>query len=295
MSLTSVTGSRVLEVPATPATPLADASLSRSSAVVPQAALGSEKVPKDRLVLVDALTGRPDLVRQMFAQVYGWTGAIVTVESWEQVVREIANCSRIGELLFYSHAVYDALSVNGTQKTSAQFIDAIAPVAPSISSIIFEGCVIGNDLVGLHEMATRLRVSRVQGWTYWHYLDWWRPVPTGDAAAALTAFQPAAARAEPYLPASPDGARTVSVSDQSKAFATSTLSLAGEYFVESLYSEVKPSFEAAILNSLLTPDLHRPRASAEYRLIDSSAAQGALEPLLISTRPPFARVVMTPW
>ena len=144
-------------------------------------------------------------------------------------------------------------------------------------------------------MATRLRVSRVQGWTYWHYLDWWRPVPTGDAAAALSAFEPVAARAEPYLPASPDGARTVSVADQSKAFAASTLSLAGEYFVESLYSEVKPNFEAAILGDLLTPALHRSRASAEYRLVDSSAAQAALEPLLISTRPPFARVVMTPW
>lgn len=294
MSRSSATGTRALDVPATPGTPLRDASLTRGADVLSQAPLGTTAAARDRLVLVDTSLSS-SLVTQFFAQVYGITSPLTGVSSWSDVEREVRACSSIGELLLFSHAVYSAASIGGVQKTPSQIADLLAPVMPPTATLRFEGCVLGHALDGLHDLALRLRIGQVQAWTFWHYLDWWNPFPTGDPAAALAKFSPLAVVAEPYLPASADGARTISVAVQEASFSANALSLAAEYFIEVLGTHAKPNFAAAVQQGLLTASAHRPRGSAEYRLIDSAGSQAALDALNNSTRPPFARVVMTPW
>ncbi len=296
MSRTPATGQRALDVPATPATPLVDASLQRTPEVLTQAPLRTEKKPKDRLALIDDYAGSLDLVRQYFVQVYHWKATdVVEVSSWDAAEAELAKCSSIGELVILSHAVYSAVSVHGVQLTPNQFADRFAPVAPPISALSFDGCVIGQDLSGLHAIATRMKISQVRGWTFWHYMDWWRMTPTGDPAGALAQFQPLAQRASPYLPKSLLGDVTYSAAEQEPLFSSSKLNLAGEYFVESILSMVKPDFVQAIIANQIDPAIHRTRSSAEIRLIDSGAAQSALETALSTSRPVFARAVVTPW
>lgn len=294
MSLPGLTGGRALAVPATPSTPLADASLSRSAEVLTQAPLGTQPAARARLVLVDASVAGT-LVTQFFAQVYGVTEPITPVSSWNDVAREIGAYASIGELYILSHAVYGAISIDGSQKTPSQVADLLQPIMPPTSSFRIEGCVLGHALDGLHDLAVRLKVAQVQAWTYWHVLDWWNVPPTGDINAALAQFSPLAAAAQPYLPASPDGLRTIDVPTQEAAFTASALALAAEYFVEVYGSHAKPNFGSALQAGGVNPTLHVPRGAAQYRLVDSAGAQSALDALLNSSRPPFCRVVMTPW
>jgi hypothetical protein len=296
MSLTTATGLRALDVPATPTTPLGDASLGRAPQVLTQAPLGTEKKATDKLVFVDSSIGRLDLITQHYVQVYGYRASdIVPVSSWDDVKVRLAACSSIGEMCIFSHSVYSAVELNGAQRTANQIADEFAAVAPPISTLSFDGCVIGTDLVGLHAIATRLKISYVRGWTFWHYLDWWRMTPTGDPGAALAVFQPLGARASPWLPQSADGKQTISLAEQEPLFSAGTLNLAGEYFVHSLTEEVKPDFVTAVQNSTLDPAIHRTRGSAETRLIDSAGAHGAADAAIKGTPPLLARVVVTPW
>lgn len=296
MSLPSPTGQRALNVPATPASPLTEASLGRTGQVLTQAPLGTQKSAKAKLALVadDALS--PERAYAYFSQVYGWpTSAIVVVSSWDDVERELGACSSIGELVIFSHAVFDAVSVGGAQLTGRQFADRFKPVAPLIEGLSFDGCVFGGQLEGIHYIATQLKIPRVRGWTWWHALDWWRVPPQGDPAAALAAFQPLAAIASTWLPHSLDGQRVYTQAEQEPMFSAGKLNLLAEYFVGVLDDAATPNFGAAVVAGTMDPNKQRPRSGAPERLVDSSGAQAALEIELTPYPPLFARVVMTPW
>lgn len=296
MSLPSATGQRALDVPATPSSPVTQASLGGAPQVLTQAPLGTQKTPKTRLILVASDTGSPARTNQYFAQVYGApTSTIVSVSSWDDVTRELEACSSIGELVILSHAVFDAVEIGGTQLTANQFADRFAPIAPPIGGLSFDGCVIGTDLVGIHGIATRMKIPQVRGWTWWHCLDYWRMTPTGDAAAALAAFQPLAAIASPWLPKSLDGLTVYSQAEQERLFTAKTLNLVGEYFIGVLDDAARPDFVSAVRDGTLDPNKHRTRASGPVRLVDSAGAQGALQVELTPYPPLFARVIMTPW
>ncbi|MCC6319047.1 MAG: hypothetical protein IT361_15310 [Gemmatimonadaceae bacterium] len=295
MSLTTPAGMRALDVPATPSSSVGTASLARAPEVLVQAPLGTQKKAVDRLALFAA--GSPALVRQFYAQVHGWpASAVVQVSSWSDIKAQLASCSSIGELAILSHAAYSAVSVGGAQRTAGQFCDEVASVAPSIGSLAFDGCVFGTDLPGLHTIATRLRIPRVYGWTFWHYMDWWNPFPaTGDPAADLAVFQPLGQAASPWLPKSVNGQQVYTLAEQEPLFSARKLNVAAEYFVESLTMMADPSFLLALQDGRLDPATHRPRGSAEFRLIDSSGAQGAADAAINASRPMFGRIEMTPW
>jgi hypothetical protein len=297
MSLPSTTGQRALDVPATPGSPLTQASLGRAPQVLTQAPLGTQKVVKPRLFLYGSDTGSPERTTQYFTQVYGAPkSAIVSVSTWDDVERELNACSSIGELLILSHAVFDAISLDGVQLTPNQFADRFAPIAPTIGSLQFDGCVIGTDLVGMHNIALRMKIDEVRGWTWWHYVDWWRMTGTGsDPAANLALFQPLAAVASPWLPRSRDGLTVYSQADQEPLFSANKLNLIGEYFIGELGQEAKPGFVAAVQAGTLDPNKHRPRGTCAVRRVDSAAAQGAVEIELAPYPPLLARVIMTPW
>lgn len=297
MSLPSATGQRALDVPATPGSPLTAASLDRAPQVLTQAPLGTEKKPRTLLILVADDAGSPALVNQYFAQVYGApASAIVRVTSWDDVTRELEACSSIVELVILSHAVFDAAEIGGVQLTATQFADRFAPVAPPISRLSFDGCVIGTQLAGMHDLALRMKISQVLGWTWWHYMDWWRMTPTGtDMAKNLAMFQPLAASASPWLPKSLDGRTTYSQAEQEPLFTAGKLNLVGEYLIGVLDDEAKPDFVTAVQEGKLDPGKHRTRVSAPIRLVDSAGGQAALEGELVPYPPLLARVVMTPW
>lgn len=296
MSLPSPTGQRALDVPSTPSSPLTEASLGRGGQVLTQAPLGTQKTAKVQLALIGTDTGSQELTSKYITQVYGWPqSAIVYVSNWDDVSRELEACSDIGQLVILSHAIYDAISISGMQLTANQFTDRFAPIAPPIGGLSFDGCVFGTQLDGVHALATRMKIPEVRGWTWWHYMDWWQVVPTGDPAAALTAFQPFAAVASQWLPRSLDGRTVYSQAEQESLFSKGTLKLFAEYFTGLLDDPAKPDFVTAVLEGKLDPNKHRPRASAPVRLVESADAQSALEVELTPYPPLFARVVMTPW
>lgn len=295
MSLPSPTGLRALDVPSTPTSPLEAASLGRAPQVLTQAPLGTEKKPRTQLVLVASDTHSMGIAPQYYAQIHGWpASSIVQVSSWDDVKRELSACSSIGELVLFTHSVYDALEVNGTQLTANQFLAEFEKIAPPIGSLTFDGCVFGTNLEGLHAIATGMKIPQVRGWTYWHCISPWNFFPTGSIADALAEFQPLADRASPWLPKSADGLSVYSRAEQEALFIKSKMNLAGEYFVY-LFSDQLKDMRQALTDGSMVPDKHRTRGSADVRLVDSAGAQGALDMEIRSSRPPFFRVVMTPW
>ena len=293
MSQTPATGQRALDVPATPTTPLVDASLGQAPHVLTQAPLQTEKAPIDRLALVAA--GSFELMQQYFVQVYRWQASDVReVSSWAAVEAEFAKYSSINELVVVSHSSASGVWISGDKDlTPDQFAERFRPLAPPITSLSFDGCMIGNDLTGLHAIATKMKISQVRGWTFWHYLDLWQIVPIGDPAAALDAFRPLATKAAPYLPKNVAG-DTYSVAEQEPLFSSSTLKLAAEYFFET-FDHLPSKFVDMITANKTDPAIHRTRASAEIYNVNSAAAQSSLEEALNSSRPLFARAVVTPW
>lgn len=299
MTRSTAADSRALDVLATPTTALSEASIRTEPRVLTEAPLGTERPAVTQLIVVDTTVPSHERLVRLVTQVYRTPASSIRgVQSWESLAAELSGYSRIDDLVVVTHSVFDAVQIAGVQRTASQIVEVLKH-SPPVGAVTFEGCVFGRDLSGMHEVATKLGIGSVRGWTYWHAFDRWAVVPTGDREAAVAAFGDAAARASPYLPKDVLGVSTYSVAEQEKAFAASSLDLASEYFVESLYQLVpsfdKPSFEKAVLEGLLDAVVHRTRGSAEMRVIDSAGAQSALETELGRSRPIFARVVVTPW
>jgi hypothetical protein len=296
MSLSAATTQRALDVPATPTSALPTAALGNAERVLTDAPLGTQKPAAGFLALIAGDLGRLDLFDQYMQQLYAAPAkSAKAVTSFEHLRDVLSGYASVSRLVLVGHGLANEFKVGTRQLTHTQFAAEFAGKVPPIGELCFDGCMMGGNPAGLREIALSLGCSIVRAWSFFHVLDWWRMTPTGDVNAASAQFLPLAARAAPYLPKSLDGKSTYSDLEQDALFRTSSLNLAGEYFIELEVHAAGKSFIASVTNSLLDPAQHRPRSSAESRLVDSLDTQSALEIELASFRPLLARVSVTPW
>lgn len=294
MSRPVVLDQRALLVPATPTAAAGVAALGNRGAIVPDTPLGTGGGTVGTLAIMSRDLGRKKF-EPYVSQLYSLGAAtLIDVQSFAELVAVLLRYQRIGHLILIGHSVPNDFRIGERQLTCSQIATELAGVAGRIGELTFDGCMIGQNPAGLHEIAVRLGCAFVRGWTFWHCLDRWAEFPTGNVDQAAADFAPLAAVAEPYLPRGSAGA-TWSAAEQVAAFRTSSLNLMAEYFVESYASHLAPNFAVAVREGRVNSAVHLPRSAAESRLVDSSGAQQALELDLGRSRPVFARTIVTPW
>lgn len=164
------------------------------------------------------------------------------VSSWSEMVATITAYDRISHLVLLTHSIGSTLECGPpgavVQKTTAQFADELlANDVGSIGQVSFDGCSIGEKPTELLGFMSKLRVPKVEAFTWGHWLDGWTPNLTGDTLNwtpqdVIAQFTGQLEKASPYLPDGTAGA-TISATTQAELLLRHrTFTWLAEVFIE---------------------------------------------------------------
>lgn len=197
--LPSPTSAIAVNTRSIPGDALTTASLGRTADALPDAPIGTQKEEAALVMVTVYAAGKGGLAEQYFAQVYGGSADnVYYVTSPETLVDIVADYARIDHLVILGHGFSQHIALGTGSKTPKQLQAMLAPVMPKMTRMTIDGCMTGQDPVGLFDMAVGLGLAEVHAWTYFHHLEiWGRPEAKPDPAENLDAVIDFAA---PYVP-----------------------------------------------------------------------------------------------
>lgn len=197
------------DVPATPTDAVAGDPLGPPTQAVTQEP-AARRPSETLLAIADTRASR--WAGLYFGQVHK-TASFKVVSSWSEMIATIVGFDRISHLVLLTHSTGSSLECGPpgavVQMTPGQLADELLKHnVGSIGQVSFDGCSIGEKPTELLGFMSRLRVPRVEAFTWGHWLDGWTVELTGDTSNwtpqdVIAKFAGQLEKASPYLP---DGA-----------------------------------------------------------------------------------------
>jgi hypothetical protein len=165
--------SLLIACPKTPATTAAidTPEVTTTAAVENAPAVVDTRPYQEAVLLYDRNFGMADMpfgMQQLNQFVYG-NGPIFSFSSWDELVGQVQQYSRIGNLTIFSHGNEGHLILNGVQIAILDWLNEFDSSAPQIDTLNFDGCNIGCDPKALALCHERFQSSVVEAWNWFHY------------------------------------------------------------------------------------------------------------------------------
>jgi hypothetical protein len=209
---------------------------------VPEAAVNRGTTTDQLCILADDTNiSNPAMYSKQFFNIA--ENKVVVVSSWQRMMDEIFKYSKIETLFVVSHGFAGEILLGGAQKTLDQWANGkledteepfvgLATFPGSIGTLHIEGCSVGADPEALLSFKQKVRVTRVEAWSMFRYLELYVRTVTGDAAASVQQYRASGegTRASPYLPKGQGGDTYKASELESKLLQASKFEIFAEIF-----------------------------------------------------------------